>query len=695
MTKCEKILNVIKFRTLPRFKSDGEILVSIIVLNRDGLHHLKILIPALITNTKNISYELLLVDNNSKDDSINFVKSTYEKLTPGTPVTIIKNKVNESFSVANNKAAKLAKGKYIVLLNNDVEPLNGWLEFLVSTAQKDSTIGSVGARLVYPFRKKKKSFKQVFKKSENLSCRIQHSGIAFMNEVKQFRPYNLGTGKAFDDPLVEKSVSRVALTAACLLVPKQVYLEIGGLDESYHYGGEDVDFGLKLLKSGYQNYYCTDAVLFHHEFGTQSKEARKKAAKRREKNLKVFQHKWFITVKKNYWQEKISGKYGFFSEYPLTIGTDTNLQKNNILLPAKKFGWKIVDARDSYDFKLAEKGGTLVLTNNQLNYTLVDNDLTLFRDYLTKRYLNPSIVIKIPAKTWKGAYSWGDYHMAVLLKQHLEDAGHYVLLQIYPEWNNDEGKEFDVALVLRGVRRYAVKQHQINIMWNISHPDDITLEEYEEYDQVFIASEFWAEKISEQINKPVKPMLQCTDVQRFKPALKVDKDNYRHQLLFVGNSRGIFRKILIDLLPTSYELAVYGKGWKKYIPKALIKGEHIPNQELYKYYGAAEILLNDHWDDMREKGFISNRIFDGLASGAFIITDSVRGMSFLNDYLQTYETPEELYKYIKFYLDNPAERRIKTMKAADLVATEFSYAARAKTLSKTIHKLLKKRLKGS
>jgi spore maturation protein CgeB len=120
----------------------------------------------------------------------------------------------------------------------------------------------------------------------------------------------------------------------------------------------------------------------------------------------------------------------------------------------------------------------------------------------------------------------------------------------------------------------------------------------------------------------VEALIQCTDPELFYPDFS---EEYEHELLFVGNSRKVYRKIIKDLIPTDKDLAVYGTNWEKFIDKRYIKGQHIPHTELRKAYSSCKILLNDHWDDMREKGFISNRIFDGLASGALIISDQVEG----------------------------------------------------------------------
>ena len=700
MMQCEELLMALSSREQPFTpKKNNKILVSIIVLNRNGLGHLKTLIPALLMNTCGIKYELILVDNASSDSSVAYVQNKFKEHGSIIPLQLIQNKINQTFSVANNKAAAVAKGKYLVLLNNDIEPLAGWLNYLLQCIETEHGVGSVGARLVYPYRKPSR-FINPFKKKNSNSCFIQHAGIAFENEGLRFRPYNMGKGKDINDPKVLKSGNRGALTAACLLVPKDIYIQVGGLDESYNYGGEDVDFGLKLLKAGYRNYYCADSVLFHHEFGTQSKEQNEHAAKRRQANQDYFQKKWFLSIKKAYWAEKITRSSKLYAESPLTIAIldGSVLNISEIALGVSQFGWKAICITKKqlkkkavyFDFILSktDKDKFEIIGDHFSTNMEPDNWQKTFIEALQRQFIHPSIVIKIPAKTWEGAYSWGDYHLAVLLKQQLEKRGHFVLLQVFPEWDNDEGMEFDVALVLRGVSRYRVKAHQVNIMWNISHPDDVSLEEYEEYDKVFIASKLWTDQVAKKISVPVETMLQCTDPSRFFEPTKEKKSQYHHPLLFVGNSRGVYRKILQDLIPTNYDLAVYGRKWNKLIPSKYIREEHIPNDQLYLYYGAADILLNDHWDDMREQGFVSNRIFDGLACGAFIITDRVQGMGKLEKYMQVYDSKAELGQYIETYLNNPEKRNKTALAGKEYVIKNHTFSQRAKQLSESITQLI-------
>ena len=308
----------------------------------------------------------------------------------------------------------------------------------------------------------------------------------------------------------------------------------------------------------------------------------------------------------------------------------------------------------------------------------------VFKNILINRLLLTSIAIKVPAPSWSDACNWGDYHMANSLKQELEKENYRVILQVLPEWDSQEGSECDVVIVFRGLSRYLIKPHQINIMWNISHPDKVSLEEYGEYDQVYIASDFWAEKISKQVSVPVESMLQCSNPDVFFEPSDEEKKACRQELLYVGNSRKIYRKALQDLLPTDYDLSVYGKNWQGLIPEVYIKAEHISNDKLYKYYGSADILLNDHWSDMREKGFISNRIFDGLACGALIITDRVEAMGELESFVHIYETKVDLAKLIEDCLANLGSRQRQVSLAKEYVLNGHTFKHRARKISEYI-----------
>ena len=862
---------------IPTFSENP--LVSIIVVNHNGSSHLTRLLDSIDSATSYPNYEIIIVDNDSKDNSLDVIES-HEEL----PIRVISNDKNETFSYANNQAVEIAKGDYLLFLNNDVKPLDGWLNNLMDTMLSNDDVGAVGAKLIYPDCDSSKI-------NREKSYSIQHTGIIFKEGDGYIKPFNRNNSDEYEtvsDKLDEEEI--IAVTAATLLIKKEVYLEVGGFDNNYIYGYEDVDLCLKLYKAGYKNFYNPKAMLYHYEFGTQEKNNNKSVRDRRLHNQKIFINRWNKWLKQKYFEDKFSSKQ-IFTDSPLTVSfvvTEvgeqttagdyftaltlakeleemgwvvkyqsqrkaknqrdwyhvdedvdvlislldrydlTKVECNNGLLikvawlrnwfdrwtsysyflkydivlcssqlacdyvenrlgiktilfplatdpgmfnekvsakeeyvcdycftgsywnvPREIVGCLNPDALD-YDFNLYganwdklpdlnsyHKGfvnyldmptiyastkivvddaniatkefasvnsrifdsiasGRLVLTNgtkgndelfggelpeyhseeeltNLLQLYLSDDDLrnekiqklkdivltnhtyhiraVTLRDLILTYISKPKISIKVPVPSWNEIHSWGDYYVAEGLKFEFENRGHMVKIQTLNEWENNEDAIADYVVVLRGLSDYAPKRQHMNIMWNISHSELVSLNEYEKYDHVFIASKSWAEYINSKCSKPVECMWQCTNTKKFYPEFN---EEFVSELLFVGNSRKVYRKIIKDLLPTEHQLSVYGSDWQGLINKKYIKGEHIPNGVLHQAYSSCKILLNDHWADMREKGFVSNRIFDGIACGACIISDNVEGLDELfPDCVFTYDTIEELNLLIEQNLKNP------------------------------------------
>ena len=127
------------------YKPEGQRpLVSIIILNRNGLDKLRILMESFTRCRFYDNYEIIVVDNGSNDDSVKYLESL--KLN----IDVIRNESNETFSAANNQAAKVTKGDYLLFLNNDTEVTTGWLDELMKVVKENDNVGAVGAKLVYP-----------------------------------------------------------------------------------------------------------------------------------------------------------------------------------------------------------------------------------------------------------------------------------------------------------------------------------------------------------------------------------------------------------------------------------------------------------------------------------------------------------------------------------------------------------------
>lgn len=268
-------------------------------------------------------------------------------------------------------------------------------------------------------------------------------------------------------------------------------------------------------------------------------------------------------------------------------------------------------------------------------------------EVLREREELPSFCIKVGAPDWEQAQRWGDLHFARAIERALRRRGHRCRIQVLEEWESSEGLAHDVVLHLKGLSRHHPRAGQFNVLWCISHPAELTGEECDGYDLVAIASEPFAEAMRPRTSTPVVVLEQATDPRVFFPDPDPDPAKH-HDLVYVANSRNVLRPMMRDLLPTELDLAVYGANWEGLIDPGLVVADHVPNDELRRVYSSARVVLADHWDDMREHGFVSNRIYDALACGATVVSDDVLGLrERFGGAVRTYRTREELHSAIE------------------------------------------------
>lgn len=303
---------------------------------------------------------------------------------------------------------------------------------------------------------------------------------------------------------------------------------------------------------------------------------------------------------------------------------------------------------------------------------------------LREREALPSFCIKIGAPDWEQAQRWGDLHFARALIRELRRRGHRCLIQVLEEWEQPAGLPYDVVVHLKGLSRHHPKPGQLNILWCISHPDELRGEECDGYDLVAVASEAFAGELRGRTDTQVIVLDQATDPATFFPDPDPDPAA-AHELLYVANSRNVLRPILRDLLPTEHDLAVYGANWDGLVDRRIVRGEHVPNEELRRLYSSASIVLADHWDDMRAQGFVSNRIYDALACGAFVISDDVRGLAERFDRaVAVYRTPQELRGLVATWLADPRGRAARGAAGRRAVLAGGTFADRVEVLLATL-----------
>ncbi|MEG1069280.1 MAG: glycosyltransferase family 2 protein, partial [Ruthenibacterium sp.] len=221
-------------------------LVSILIPNKDHADDLKKALQSIFTKTSYPNYEVLVLENNSTEAETSAYYQKIEHKYANLRVCHYQGDFN--FSAINNFGRKQAKGAYLLLLNNDVEIINGaWLtEMLALCAQPQ--VGAVGAKLYYP------------------DDSVQHAGVVvglggyaghshkYARREAGGYMFRLGTVQDFS-----------ACTAACLLVKASVYDAVGGLDEGFAVAFNDVDFCLRICAAGYRVVYTPYAELYHYE----------------------------------------------------------------------------------------------------------------------------------------------------------------------------------------------------------------------------------------------------------------------------------------------------------------------------------------------------------------------------------------------------------------------------------------------
>lgn len=302
--------------------------------------------------------------------------------------------------------------------------------------------------------------------------------------------------------------------------------------------------------------------------------------------------------------------------------------------------------------------------------------------------------IKIGAPDVHRREGWGDWHFAHALRDSLERLGHEVTIDCQADWYRPTVHLDDVTLVLRGLGRYRPNPLHTNAIWVISHPEQVSVREVGDYDLVFGASSRWCDRIDRRIDTDVQLLLQCTDHRRFHP---VDPDPVRqHELLAVANARGGrhhgVRPAVAAALAAGVVPAVYGERWDGLLPEGAWKGVYVANEELPAVYAAAGAVLSDHWEDMRDEGLVSNRLFDLAACDARVISDHLPEIEqVFGDPVLTYTTPEDIPRLLALHRDESDERRAARQALGERVRREHTFDARAHLLSEQVTALRARR----
>lgn len=222
--------------------------LSIIIVNYNVTRLLRNCLLSIEKYTKGEDYEVIVIDNASTDASWRDLIAEFPE------VYFISSEQNEGFASANNKAIKTATGDYVLLLNPDTELEGYYMKEILDFADSKADFGGLGVRMhdaegVF-LPESKRSVPDMFNSFEKLFTNFKRS-----NSKSYYR-------SDIDEYAVEEVE---VVTGAFLLVKKDIYQKIGGLDETYFMYGEDIDLCYTLLRNGYKNYYYGAASILHHK----------------------------------------------------------------------------------------------------------------------------------------------------------------------------------------------------------------------------------------------------------------------------------------------------------------------------------------------------------------------------------------------------------------------------------------------
>ena len=302
------------------------------------------------------------------------------------------------------------------------------------------------------------------------------------------------------------------------------------------------------------------------------------------------------------------------------------------------------------------------------------------------RSLRWTIVTSAPKG--EAGQQWGDTWFARDLADALRRAGQEVKVVSRAGADPARRVDDDVVLVLRGLRPVTppVPRNSVWLLWVISHPESVTEQEAAGYDAVFAASTSW------QVPGGVSgtPLLQATAPARFHPAAAPPDTGA--PVLFVGSTRGEYRPAVRAALRSvrADEVSVYGVGWQEYLPTDRIAGEFVPNAELPAMYAAAGVVLNDHHRDMAMSGFLSNRLFDAVASGVRVLSDRAVGLEeTFGSAVVVFGDEDELVRLLARPVEEVFASRADRLAHAARIAREHSFDARASILIERAQRLRK------
>lgn len=225
--------------------------LSVVIVNYNVRYFLELCLKSVQAAIPDIQAEIIVVDNNSPDDSVQMVRQLFPE------VALLANTVNVGFAKANNQGVAMAKGEYVCILNPDTVLAEDTFTKILDFADSRPDAGAIGCRMIDGTGRFLPECKRNLPTPKVAFQKIFGSGDLYY--ARHIKPHQNG--------------AVAILVGAFMLIRKEVYLEVGGFDEKYFMYGEDIDLSHTITLAGYQNYYFGETTIIHFKGESTARDA--------------------------------------------------------------------------------------------------------------------------------------------------------------------------------------------------------------------------------------------------------------------------------------------------------------------------------------------------------------------------------------------------------------------------------------
>jgi len=352
--------------------------LSVVILNYNVRHFLEQCVLSVQKATQNFNAEIIVVDNNSQDDSCQMIKDRFPD------VILIENKGNEGFPKGNNIGVKIASGHYLCILNPDTVVAEDTFEKILAFAKKQESLGIIGCKLIDGTG----NFLPESKRG------IPTPFVAFTKIFGLYKifPNIKSFGRYYASHINQNKTGKVEiLVGAFMFMKKETYEEVGGFDEDCFMYSDDIDLSYMVLKTGKQNYYFHETTVIHYKGESTIKDGT--YMKRFQKAMEFFYKKHF----------KSSFFFSFFMKIGIIFFSFVKMFQGKVKPRTKPERYILVSDNDNTREKLQE-----ALKKN-IQITTLENQKALFSQTFSK-HKQTEVILDNNYLTFKDSIQFLDTH---------------------------------------------------------------------------------------------------------------------------------------------------------------------------------------------------------------------------------------------------------------------------------------------